>query len=98
LTVWAGGANSSPHGNLVLLTATFSAFIARKPKTKIALSVLASVSYVLSSVFYFNTESSKIEQNSVSELTLYFVIMVIVVVISCVSSIRIEESRRNDVS
>jgi len=51
LTVWEGGARQSQCANLVLMSASLSAFAARFPKSRWGFAIVTTIAYVLAYLF-----------------------------------------------
>lgn len=92
LVIAVGGAQYHPHGNILLLTATLSAFIANRNYMKLVLGLFAGFSYVLTSSYYFSaTVNSYVSVSLFEENKLLMVIAFAVVALSIRASIKIRQ-------
>ena len=89
LASWGGGATQSPYGNLLILTASLTAYVAKQWYTKTFVGSLTVFAYMAATMVYFSKQQWKVEWLSEWPWG-YFVIIVVVVFISVVSSTTIK--------
>lgn len=92
LTIWAGGSINSYFGNLLLLTASLSTYVAYRTWTKLFVSILTVGSYILTSFIRYDQDSLSLHtgrpQNA--DYIMYYLIVIFICFISWLVSTKVK--------